>query len=320
MSAHEERASDRLKQRTARRILRRTAVWIVLGSVLCVLALATAALWYFRPPAKVLPKPAACAVVSNVINTITRVFAPDGDFARLDVRKLTCAQFRERLEGVSPAATLWTPGDGDWLLVGAEKGCSVTLEQALDRMAEEDTVYSLPEIFANCVGTVAELLPAFEALSPDDGVVPELFVTKDIPAFAWFADGRVEPDIARLTRQEMRSMQVVRRLVLEGAIESRRGRENESIEKWKAAYLRSPNDTLLLERIDHLRNNAKVFLKVGKYGMATKCFETIVRVNPKDYVDTVNLGTCLQKAGHRDVAAAVFRKAEELKPKGIEEE
>ena len=287
---------------------------LVGGGALAVVVV-VAALSLRHRSGKELPKPEACPVVSNVIETIVRVFAPDGDFLRLDVRKLTCREFEDRLRGVSDAATLWTPGEGDWLVVGARNGCSNTLASATDAFADEMTVYSLPEVFANCVGTIGDIRAAFASVDPGDGVVPELFVAKEIPAFDWFGDGEVDEDLAKRIRRELRSMQVVRRVVLEGAMLSRRQREDEAIAKWAGAFRRAPNDTLLLERMDHLRRNAEVFYKVGKYGMACKCYETLIRIRPDDYVAAVNLGTCLKALGKKEMSEAVFRKAESLRPK-----
>lgn len=298
-------------------MIRRVFRWAAGCVVLAVIAI-VAMMFFGRRPERELPKPEACPVVSNVIETIVRVFAPDGDYVRLDVRKLTCADFERRLMEVSPAATLWTPGNGDWLIIGAKNGCSNTLERVMDVFAGVETAFSLPEIFANCVGTVGEVLPAFKFLEPSDGVVPELFVSKDIPAFDWLTDGDVDADIVKGARQEMRSMQVVRRVVLEGAMLSREQKEDESIAKWTNAYRRSRNDTLLLERIDHLRRNAEVFYKVGKYGMACKCYETLIRIDSNDYLAMVNLGSCLKALGRREDSEAVFKKAESVRLKGNE--
>lgn len=293
-------------------------VWWAAGCVVFVAIVVAAMMFFGRGPERELPKPEACPVVSNVIDTVSRVFAPDGDFIRLDVRKFTCAEFERRMREVSPAATLWTPGDADWLIVGAKNGCSNSLERVMDAFANEETVFSLPEIFANCAGTVGDILPAFAALVPDDGVVPELFVAKEIPGFAWLTDGDIDADIAKRARQEMRSMQVVRRLVLEGGMLSRQQKEDEAVTKWANAIRRAPNDTLLLERMDHLRRNAEVFYKVGKYGMASKCYETLIRIKPDDYAAAVNLGSCLKALGKKDMSEAVFKKAETLRPKVTE--
>lgn len=302
-----------MSNKTIRKVFRWTACCVVLAVIVIAVLL-----FFGRRPERELPKPEACPVVSNVIETIGRVFAPDGDFIRLDVRKFTCAEFERRMREVSPAATLWTPGDADWLIVGAKNGCSNSLERVMDAFANEETVFSLPEIFANCAGIVGDILPAFAALVPDDGVVPELFVAKEIPGFAWLTDGDIDADIAKRARQEMRSMQVVRRLVLEGGMLSRQQKEDEAVTKWANAIRRAPNDTLLLERMDHLRRNAEVFYKVGKYGMASKCYETLIRIKPDDYAAAVNLGSCLKALGKKDMSEAVFKKAETLRPKVTE--
>lgn len=285
-------------------------LWLVAAAV--VAAVALAAVW-FAAGRRELPRSEACPVVSNVLGTISRVFAADGDCLRLDVRKLSCAEFARVLDGVSAAATLWTPGNGDWLIVGAEHGSSNTLERVMDAFAEEDTAYTLAEVFGNCVGTVGEVLPAFDALAPDDGVLPELFVPKAVPAFDWLADGDVDQDILEPFKRELRSMQVIRRLVLEGNILSRAGKEDEAIDRWSAAYRRTHNDTLLLERLHHLRKNGEVFYRIGKFGMAAKCFETLVRIVPDDRIGYVNLAECLGNLGKKDLAAAAASVARKLK-------
>lgn len=294
--------------------LRRVFRWIV-GSVLLVVIACILCVVFCSKDEKQLPKPEACAVVSNVIEVIERVFAADGDFIRLDVRKMTCADFEKQLSGVSDAATLWTPGEGDWLIIGAKNGCSNTMERVMDAFSVQETAYSLPEVFANYVGTIAEIRPAFQVVNPADGVVPELFVSKDIPDIEWMKKGEVDVDISSKTRQAIRSMQVVRRVVLEGDMLSRQQKEDEAITKWTNANRRAPNDTLLLERMDHLLRNAEVFYKVGKYGMASKCYETILRIRPDDYVAAVNLGECLKRLGKKELSEAVFKRAETLRPK-----
>ena len=295
-------------KKTARKIFRYGAglflLTVIGGAVAC---------WWNREPEKALPKPEACPVVSNVLGTIERTFGEPGDTLRLDVRRMSVAEFHARLRGVSAAAVLWTPGEGDWLLTGVKNGSSNTLERVMARLAEEETAYSLAELFANCVGTVAEIEPAFAALDPSEGVVPENFVTQFIPAFGWLADGEVDADIVKTARQEMRSMQVVRRVALEGNILSRDQKEQEAIAKWAGAYKRTKHDTLLMERMHHLAKNGEVFFRVGKYGMACKCFETLIQINPRDYVAAANCAECLKRLGRREYAAEIEKKAEELR-------
>lgn len=294
--------------------IRRLFRWTACGVVLAALAVALT-LIFEEKPEKVRLRPEACPVVSNVIETITHVFAPNGDFIRLDVRNLTCSEFEGRLRGVSDAATLWTPGNGDWLIIGAKNGCTNTLAAAMDAFANEEIAFSFPEVFANCVGTIGEIRAAFGHIDPTDGVVPQLFVTKDIPDFAWLTDGDMDADIVKRTRQEMRSMQVLRRIVLEGEMYARELKQEEAFAKWSAAFRLAPNDTLLLERVHHLLLNAEVFYKVGKYGMACKCYETLLRIKPDDYVAAMNLAECLKRTGQRKLYEAVLKKAESLAPK-----
>ena len=147
-------------------------------------------------------------------------------------------------------------------------------------------------------------------------MVPEWFVTKDIPELKWLDVSGVDEDILKPTLQEIRSMQVVRRLVLEGNMSSRQASdkkgEEEATEKWSRAMRRNPNDPMLLERLDILAKNAKGFLEVGKVLQAMKCYETIILVNPKDAGAVRSFGECLGKIGRTDMAKEVLKRAEEL--------
>ena len=168
------------------------------------------------------------------------------------------------------------------------------------------------------MGTLADGLPAFRS-QLEGPVVPEWFVTKEIPALPWLDATGVDEDIRRTTLAEIRSMQVVRRLVLEGIIASRqakdKGDEESVTERWARAFLRNPHDPLLLERIDVLNRNARGFLEVDKVLQAMKCYETIILINPNDAVAVGNFGLCLRKLGRLDMAKEVLARAKELEAK-----
>ena len=289
-----------MKSRGTRRIFRWIAAAVFASAVAAGIAISAG-----RGKESPLPRPEACPVVSNVLAAVAKTFAPDGDSIRLDVRKTTVADFRRRLSGVSPAATLWTPGEGDWLIVGASGGSSNTLERTLEAFADAETAFSFSEVFANCVGTVAEILPAFDRLDPADGVVTELFVPNGVPDFEWLTDGDIDADIAARTRQAMRSAQNLRRKVLEGNILSRRGEAEAAVKKWAEVFRLQPNDTLLQERMHHLRKNAEVFFRIGKYGMAGKCYETLILIDGGDRIALENLRTCFERLGRKDLARAI---------------
>ena len=173
----------------------------------------------------------------------------------------------------------------------------------------------LPEIFASYVGTVDEVMPAFSSGLKGE-LLPEWFVTKDVPELDWLDAGGIEGDIRGRAMGEIRSMQVVRRELLRGnmaarAAKDRRG-EREACETWARCALRNPNDPMLLERLDRLDRNARGFLAVGKLLQAMKCFETIILIQPKNAAAVHNFGMCLKKLGKAEMAEQVLRRAETL--------
>jgi tetratricopeptide (TPR) repeat protein len=181
-------------------------------------------------------------------------------------------------------------------------------------MDDEDAT-SPTDVFSSYVGTIEDILPAFGSRL-EGNVLPEWFVTKEIPTLKWLDTACVDRDILRRMNAEIRSMQVVRRLILEGNIAARSATdkkgEEEAAEKWAKAMLRNPRDPMLLERLDRLERNAKGFLEVGKVLQAMKCYETIILVNPKDAVAIHNFGLCLRKIGKSELAEKVLERAREL--------
>lgn len=300
-------------------------VFRIIALLVILVCVVSAVIWWFnsRKPATPTaattktaeeePKALVCAVVSNAVDTIVNIFAPD-DSIRLDVRKMTCAQFAKQINFLSPTAILWMPGEGDWVITGARNGSSNTVENIVYAFAEQDCPLSLPDLFSSYVGTMAEIRPAFAALDADAMVLPELFVSRDLPELSWLGNGEIDEADANAVRLDIKSAMLVRRLILNANIDSRKGKTDAALEAWAAAYKSNPHDTFLTERIEHLNQNARVFRNVSKYAMAASCFETILCINPADYVATVNFATCLQQIGRKEMAEVVFKRAEMLRP------
>ena len=267
-------------------------------------------------PATPIPKP-----VEDAMARIVDLVVPDGgvgvSIAELDVSNMTADDFFRKLDAF-PAenVTVWMPGETHWLLVGWNGTNRVSLAAAMNVFAmDEENSVSPPEVFASYVGMREEILPAFTSRL-EGTVVPEWFVTKEIPTLPWLDTSRIDRDILRRIMAEMRSMQVIRRLVLEGCIAARTATDKEGEEeaagKWAKAMLRNPRDPMLLERLDRLERNAKGFLEVGKVLQAMKCYETIIIVNPKDASAVLNFGLCLRKIGRDEIAEKVIERAREL--------
>ena len=234
----------------------------------------------------------------------------------VDVRGMTAADFRRELEAFPGAEVhVWMPGRQHWLLVGRADTNRVSLAAAMDALAFDPGCTSLPELFANYVGRREDVMPAF-ASDLKGEVVPEWFMTKEIPSVDWLDFAGVDDDILRVTRAEMRSMQVVRRVVLEGDMLAAEAKDKSGEEKaaaaWARAALRNPNDLFVLERLDRLSRNAQGFLSVGKLLPAMKCYETMVLVKP-DAKNVHNFGICLKRLGKLDLAEKVLKRAEDLK-------
>jgi len=219
---------------------------------------------------------------------------------------------------------LWMPEETRWVLVGRKTPRRIKLSSMLElfacERAFEDLAQghceTLPELFANYVGGRDDFMPAFAFLDHKAVVRPENFVTRDIPPLDWVSDEGMDADIARSVRSEVRSMQVVRRVVFEGnrlaaAATDKKG-EEKAAEAWARAALRNPNDLLLMGRINRLERNARGFLEVGKVLMAMKCYETLVLIRPNDPAAVHNFGMCLKKIGRTDLATNVLARARKL--------
>ncbi|MBR4260316.1 MAG: hypothetical protein IKQ17_14900 [Kiritimatiellae bacterium] len=268
-----------------------------------------------------LPEAPVSKPVADAMAKIVDLVVPDGgvgvSIAELDVSNMTADGFLRKLEAFDvDNVTVWMPGETHWLLVGWNGTNRVSLAAAMDVFAMDDEDATSPtDVFSSYVGTIEDILPAFGSRL-EGNVLPEWFVTKEIPTLKWLDTARVDRDILRRMNAEIRSMQVVRRLILEGNIAARSATdkkgEEEAAEKWAKAMLRNPRDPMLLERLDRLERNAKGFLEVGKVLQAMKCYETIILVNPKDAVAIHNFGLCLRKIGKSELAEKVLERAREL--------
>jgi len=243
----------------------------------------------------------------------------------MDVSETTVADFRSDIRSFAfEGLHLWMPGEMRWVLVGRRMPRRIKLSSMLDlfvrERAFEDLAQghcgSVPELFANYVGGRSDIMPAFAYLDPKAFVRPENFVTREVPPLDWVLTEGMDADIARNVLADLRSMQVVRRLVFEGnrlaaAAVDKKG-EEAATDVWARAALRNPNDLLLLERIDRLERNAKGLLEAGKVLPAMKCYETIVLIRPNDPVAVHNFGMCLKRIGKVDLAMKVLERARKL--------
>ena len=237
------------------------------------------------------------------------------------VKDMRAEEFRRRLEAFPcVAAHLWMPGADEWLLAGRREERRLKLDEMLELFARESTFEdlacagcgTLPEMFASYAGTREDVMPAFEGLSADAIVRPELFLTKGLPGAAWVTPGDIDEDIGRGIEEEVRSAQRVRREVVEGNMLSAAGKAQEAISLWARAFLRNPHDPLLLERLERLEVNAQTFLRVGNVQTATKCYETMALINPKNAATVRCLGQCYAMTGQKERAAELSRRADEL--------
>ena len=260
---------------------------------------------------------------------LERMAASEHSARVIDVRGMSARAFkRVLLDFPGQDVHVWMPGEKDWLLVGNLSTNRVPLAKVMEAFASDaNCTMSVPEVFASYVGTREDVLPAFRSDLKGD-VMPEWFVTEDVPALGWLNVSGVDADIAGPTLREIRSMQVVRRELLRGNMflndqsscqtprTSRPAHEDRAKETWARAALRNPRDPMLLERLENLNRNAKGFLEVGKLLQAMKCYETIVLIQPKNAAAVHNFGICLKKIGKLDLAEQVLRRAKTLTERG----
>ena len=252
------------------------------------------------------------------ISKIERTSVSDHSAKVIDVDGMSAADFRRELEAFpGKDVHVWMPGEKDWLLIGNLSTNPVPLAKAMeDFAADPKCMTSVAEVFASYAGTREDILPAFKRKLKGE-VVPEWFVTEKIPEIDWIDTSDVDEDILKQTLSEIRSAQVMRRELLKGNMLAAKATdkkgEEAATDAWAKVAIRSPNDPMLLERIERLNNNAKGFLEVGKVLQAMKCYETVVLIRPNDPVAIHNFGACLMKIGKRDMAEKVLAKAKKLR-------
>lgn len=239
----------------------------------------------------------------------------------LDVFEMSGERFRKYAEDFPCVqAHLWMPGTFEWLLVGRVTPRRLKLEAMMEVFAREAAfdllaqarATALSDLFAGYVGTRDDWGAAFREKGLQQAVQPVFFVTKEIPSLDWIVRGEVDEDIFRQTMAEIRSMQVVRRLVLEGELLSEAGRVDEATDAWARARRRNPNDLFLVERCDCLMRNASALERIGNFGAAAKCYETMIVVNPTDAQAVFRYGLCLKRMGHAREANRVLQRVREM--------
>ena len=249
---------------------------------------------------------------------LERTSTSDHSAKVIDVKGMSAADFRRELEAVAGRDVhVWMPGERDWLLIGNMSTNGVPLAKAMEEFADDPKcLMSVAEVFASYVGTREEILPAFTSKLRGE-VVPEWFVTKDIPGIGWLDVSGIDEDIRKSVLSDIRSAQVMRRELLRGNMLAAKAKdkkgEEAATEAWAKVALRNPNDPMLLERIENLNRNAKGFLEVNKVLQAMKCYETVVLIRPNDPVAIHNFGACLLKIGKRDLAEKILEKAKRLR-------
>ena len=255
------------------------------------------------------------------ISKLERMSVSDHSAKVVDVRGMSAAEFLRVLKDFPGRDVhVWMPGEKDWLLIGNLSTNAVPLAKAMEEFAADtNCLTSVAEVFASYAGTREDVLPAFERKLKGE-VVPEWFITKEIPEIKWLDTSDVDEDILKATLAEIRSAQVMRREFLRGNMLAAKAKdkkgEEAATEVWAKVAIRSPSDPMLLERIDRLNRNAKGFLEVGKPLQAMKCYETVVLIRPNDPVAIHNFGACLMKIGKRDLAEKVLKRAEKLASRG----
>ena len=251
------------------------------------------------------------------ISKLERASVSEHSAKVVDVSGMSAAEFLRMLKDFpGKDVHVWMPGEKDWLLIGNMSTNAVPLAKAMEEFAADPKcMTSVAEVFASYAGTREDILPAF-ARKLKGEVVPEWFVTKEIPEIRWLDTADVDEDILKQALSEIRSAQVMRREFLRGNMLAAKATdkkgEEAATEVWAKVAIRSPNDPMLLERIERLNRNAKGFLEVNKPLQAMKCYETVVLIRPNDPVAIHNFGMCLKKIGKRDLAEKILAKAKKL--------
>ena len=233
----------------------------------------------------------------------------------VDVEGLSAKDLERKLRRFHPENShLWMPGEKSWLVVEHPETNRISLAAAMDAFAgDEKLTLSLPEVFSSYAGKIKDVLPAFDSELKGE-VVPQWFVSRDVPGIDWIDESGVDKDILGKVLSGINTAQRARRTLLEGNILALSAKDKEgerlAIEKWSMAYGMCPRDPMMSERLGNLERNGKGFMAVGKLLQAMKCYETIILINPEDSVAILNFGMCLKKIGRIDMAEKVFSEVE----------
>ena len=264
------------------------------------------------------------ADAQSLTNALSRVGESGVLVWRLDVKDMTAEGFGACVASFPCAeAHFWMQSADEWTIVGRRTPRNLKMDAMMDvfsresayEMLAEAKATALSDVFASYVGRLSDIKGAFREGDLSAKVRPEFFVTKEIPSLDWIVRGEVDEDIFAEVLAEIRSMQVVRRLIIEGDLTAAEGKADDATEIWARAFLRNPRDPMLLDRIDRLSRNAAALLSVNNVGVAAKCYETIIVINPKDAATVMKYGICLERLGRKDMAEQVFERARELRSK-----
>ena len=238
----------------------------------------------------------------------------------INARNLLASDFKKiLLQNQSKSNHLWMPGSADWILTSTTETNSISLEGMMDAFSREGVIDDLciaqcdglADVFASYVGTLEDILPAF-ASGQDALVRPDNFVTREIPSINWLDASMIEEDIRKTILADIRSAQVVRRVMLEGMSAAEAGQEDAAVAAFARVALRNPRDTMLVERVTHLRVNAQTFEKVGNDTLAAHCYETIAQIYPNDPAPVQAFERCVERLGKKDLARAAHERARKL--------
>ena len=198
---------------------------------------------------------------------------------RLAVKDMSAADFKTAVESFPcEAAHLWMPSAEEWVFVGRRSHRKLKLDAMMDVFSREVAFEALAEAKATALSDV-------------------------FASYVGNLDGLI------------RSMQVVRRLVIEGDLLAAEGKADDATEVWARAMLRNPRDPMLLDRLDKLSRNAEALLAVGNVAAAAKCYETMVVINPTDASAVLKYGMNLRRLGKKEMSDQVLKRAGELRKK-----
>ena len=263
--------------------------------------------------------------VAGALKASAKLVEPDGVMARtIDVRGKTMKDLAKELKKFPcRSAHLWMVGIDDWVLVGRKTPAAVKLSTVLDLFASDGGFEDLEtakclgaeDIFANYVGDMADIAGVFDqekkSLEP---VRAQYVMTEKLAPISWIeVDEAMDPEVAKILSDGIRSRRNMRKMVIEGNILADDQKIEDATKLWAKASLGNPNDAMLLDRLDRLWKNADTFVKVGNFATAAKCYETYLMIRPNDWQSAEALSFCLQQLGKKSLSQQVHDKAMKLK-------